>query len=203
MREAFTFLAVLSLWKDKAVAVVKARMGRFESRSGRWWRYFATPIVVTIAACSGGGDGGPPVHGPSGSLTFTSCTVPDGGASCPGSVGWTTSNAVMPRLSVDGVTLSEEASGTISLDLPGHFVDVVLADGEVTLDSVKFRGVCESASAWDGAVCTPYSIRLDERIPTTFLENGEPVELEVVMFKPFGPGRTFACHRQHRGASSH
>ncbi|NJN71121.1 MAG: hypothetical protein HC801_13190, partial [Nitrospira sp.] len=86
----------------------------------------------------------------------------------------------MPRLTVDGETLSEEASGTVNLDLPGNFIDVVLADGSVTLDSVTFRGVCESASAWDGAVCTPYSIRLDERIPTTFLENRQPVELEVV-----------------------
>ncbi len=145
-------------------------------------------IVLTIAACGGGGDGGTSVRGPSGSLTFESCTVPDGEASCPGSISWTTSNADMPRLSVDGVTLSEEASGTVNLDLPGDFIDVVLADGGVTLDSVTFRGVCESASAWDGAVCTVYSIRLDERISTTFLENGEPVQLEVVIFKPLGPG---------------
>jgi len=192
MRDAITSLAVISLYfgglKDKAIAVGKTRMSRFENRSNRWWRCIAAPIVLTFAACGGGGDGGTSVPGPSGSLTFASCTVPDGEASCPGSISWTTSNADMPRLSVDGVTLSEEASGTINLDLPGDFVDVVLADGGVTLDSVTFRGVCESASVWDGAVCATYSIRLDERIPTTFLENGEPVELEVVIFKPFGPG---------------
>lgn len=59
MREAFKFLAVLSLWKDEAVTVLKARMGQFEGRLDGWWRYIAAPIVVTIAACSGEGDGGP------------------------------------------------------------------------------------------------------------------------------------------------
>lgn len=58
MRDAITFLAVFSLWKDKAVATVKTRMSRFESRSGRWWCCITAPIVLTLAACGGGGDGG-------------------------------------------------------------------------------------------------------------------------------------------------
>lgn len=114
--------------------------------------------------------------------------MPAGQASCEGSISWSTSNASAPRLSVDGEVLSEQASGTVLVDLPGDFVDVVLADGGVTLDAVTFRGLCETASAWDGAACTTYSIRLDERAATPFVEYGMAVELEVVIFKPFGPG---------------
>lgn len=147
----------------------------------------ASLVVLGLAACGGGG-GGSDISAPSGSLTIASCEVPAGQATCPGSISWTTQNAEAPALVVDGVTLSEQASGTVNLDLPGDFIDAVLVDGARTLDSVTFRGVCESASAWDGAVCTVYSVRLDERIPTTFLENGAPVELEVVIFKPFGSG---------------
>lgn len=192
MRAAITQLVVIvqsfGHLKNRTMAFGKRKVSRLLSRLTRWRSCIVAPIVLTFAACGGGGDGGVSMPGPSGSLTFVSCTVPNGEASCPGSISWTTSNSEMPRLTVDGETLSEEASGTVNLDLPGEFIDVVLADGGVMLDSVTFRGVCVSASAWDGAVCTPYSIRLDERIPTTFLENGEPVELEVVMFKPFGAG---------------
>lgn len=38
------------------------------------------------------------------------------------------------------------------------------------------------------AACTPYAVRLDERAPTPFVEQGSPVELEVVIFKPEGAG---------------
>jgi dienelactone hydrolase len=115
--------------------------------------------------------------------------VPTGQPSCPGSISWTTLNATAPSLSVDGAVLSDQSSGTVNLDLPGDFINVVLADGAETLDSITFRGVCETASAWDGDFCTTYALRLDERAPTPFVENGVAVELEVVIFKPPGPGR--------------
>ena len=89
---------------------------------------------------------------------------------------------------LNGLILAEQPSGTATVTLPGDFVDVVLADGAVTLDSVTFRGRCETASAWDGAACTTYAMRLDERATTAFVENGMAVELEVVIFKPFGSG---------------
>lgn len=145
-----------------------------------------TMVLVVLVACGSGGGNDTSVS--RGSLTVESCEVPSGQATCPGSISWTTQNAAVPALLVDGVVVSEQASGTVSLDLPGDFIDVVLVDGDNTLEAITFRGLCESASAWDGTVCTVYSVRLDERIPTTFFENGEPVELEVVMFKPFGPG---------------
>jgi dienelactone hydrolase len=114
--------------------------------------------------------------------------VPEGEASCDGTIRWTTVNAAAPRLTLDGVVLSEQASGTVTVALPGDFVDAVLSDGTRTLDSITFRGLCETASAWDGAFCTAYGVRIDERASTPFVEGGQPVELEVVMFRPFGPG---------------
>jgi len=164
-------------------------MNRFENWPSRLRCCLAASVVITLAACGGGdGAGGNAPGGPSGNLTFTSCSVPAGQPSCPGSISWTTLNANAPTLSVDGVTLSDQGSGTVNLDLPGDFINVVLADGGETLDTVTFRGVCETASAWDGALCTTYSIRLDERASTPFVENGAAIELEVVIFKPFGPG---------------
>jgi len=139
-----------------------------------------------VAGCGGGGGGGSP--GPTGTITITSCTVPEGEASCDGSIRWTTENAAAPRLTLDGVALSEQASGVVTVALPGDFVDAVLSDGTRTLDSITFRGLCETASAWDGAFCTAYGVRIDERASTPFVEGGQPVELEVVMFRPFGPG---------------
>lgn len=162
-------------------------MNTFEKLPKRFWRYLAASAFLGLGACGGGGGGNSPLT-PSGSLTFTSCEVPAGQASCQGSISWTALNAGSPNLSVDGVTLSDQSRGTVTIDLPGDFINVVLSDGGATLDSVTFRGVCASASAWDGALCTTYSIRLDERATTPFVENGAAVELEVVIFKPFGPG---------------
>ncbi len=153
----------------------------------RLWHILAVSVVLALAGCGGGGSGNAP-RDPSGNLTFTSCTVPAGQPSCPGSISWATFDANAPSLSVDGVIISDQASGTMNLDLPGDFIKVVLADGGQTLDEVTFRGVCETASAWDGSSCTTYSIRLDERASTPFVEGGQAVELEVVIFKPFGPG---------------
>lgn len=147
-------------------------------------------VAGLLPACGGGGSGGGPAPVPpvSGSVSFTSCTVPAGQSSCQGSVSWTTANATTPQVTLDGTVLSTQASGTEAVSLPGDFIDLVLTNGTTTLDSVTFRGVCETASAWDGAACTTYSIRLDERATTPFVENGQPVELEVVLFKPFGQG---------------
>jgi dienelactone hydrolase len=145
----------------------------------------AAVLLWALAGCGGGGGSGPT---PTGKLTITSCTLPEGAASCDGTIGWSTANAASPRLTLDGVVLSEQPSGTVTVALPGDFVDAVLSDGTRTLDSVTFRGRCETASAWDGSQCTAYGVRLDERAPTPFFEDGQPVELEVVIFRPFGSG---------------
>lgn len=164
---------------------IMASLNKLRQYFGAWRLCVGAVAIGSLAACGGGGSS---TSTPGGSLTFTSCMVPAGQASCQGSISWSTLNANAPQLLVDGVILSEQASGTVAVTLPGDFVDVVLSDGAVRLDSVTFRGVCETASAWDGAACATYSIRLDERAATPFVEDGVAVELEVVIFKPFGPG---------------
>lgn len=50
------------------------------------------------------------------------------------------------------------------------------------------RSACASGSAWDGTQCRPFAVRLEERVPTPFLEGGRPVSLELVLFRPPGSG---------------
>lgn len=44
--------------------------------------------------------------------------------------------------------------------------------------------VCGSTSVLDNGACRVFAERIDARATTPFTENGEPVELEVVLFKP-------------------
>ncbi len=48
---------------------------------------------------------------------------------------------------------------------------------------------CDSTSYLEDGVCRTFAVRIDERAPTTFVENGESVELEVVLFRPMDEGR--------------
>lgn len=45
---------------------------------------------------------------------------------------------------------------------------------------------CNSTSYLINGACEPFAERLDERAATPFFEDGAPVELEVVLFKPLG-----------------
>ncbi|MEJ2513678.1 MAG: CocE/NonD family hydrolase [Gammaproteobacteria bacterium] len=141
--------------------------------------------VALLAACGGGGGGSPEA---SGTLSFTACVIPEGGAACEATVNWSTRNAGAVSVTVDGETLAEGTSGATPLVLSGDVVTVALVDGTTTLDSARVRGPCETATAWDGSRCTVYAVRLDERANTPFVEDGRAVELEVVLFKPAGDG---------------
>ena len=44
--------------------------------------------------------------------------------------------------------------------------------------------VCDSTSVLEGGACRVFAERIDARATTPFTENGEPVELEVVLFRP-------------------
>jgi len=61
-------------------------------------------------------------------------------------------------------------------------------DGQVTLPE-PVGDPCDSTSVLDDGSCRTFSVRIDTRAPTPFLENGEPVELEVVLFRPLADGR--------------
>lgn len=48
--------------------------------------------------------------------------------------------------------------------------------------------VCNATSFEENGVCRTFAERLDERAPTPFTDGGQPVSLEVVLFKPLTPG---------------
>ncbi len=48
---------------------------------------------------------------------------------------------------------------------------------------------CDSKSVPDNGVCRAFAVREDARASTPFIENGQPVTLEVVLFKPLEEGR--------------
>lgn len=48
---------------------------------------------------------------------------------------------------------------------------------------------CDSVSILENGVCRTFAVRLDERAETPFVENGQPVTLEIVLFRPLEPGR--------------
>lgn len=56
---------------------------------------------------------------------------------------------------------------------------------------------CDSTSILDNGVCRPFAVRLDERASTPFSENGQPVTLEMVLFKPLADGRYPAIMFNH------
>lgn len=47
---------------------------------------------------------------------------------------------------------------------------------------------CDSTSVEENGACRTFAERLDERAPTPFTEGGQPVTLEVVLFKPLTAG---------------
>ena len=63
---------------------------------------------------------------------------------------------------------------------------------------------CATGSVLDDGVCRPVAERIDARAPTPFVENGRPVELEVVLFKPPGEDRfpTLVFHHGSTGNGS-
>lgn len=48
---------------------------------------------------------------------------------------------------------------------------------------------CDSTSFLDGGVCRQFAVRIDARAETSFVEDGQPVSLEVVLFRPIDEGR--------------
>lgn len=60
------------------------------------------------------------------------------------------------------------------------------ADAVVT-EPIDLR--CDSVSYPENGECKVFAERIDDRAPTPFTENAEPVELEVVLFRPLTEGR--------------
>ena len=49
-------------------------------------------------------------------------------------------------------------------------------------------GVCAAGSTWNGAACRAFATVSTVRAPTPFVEDGKPVEFEVVLYAPPGSG---------------
>lgn len=63
---------------------------------------------------------------------------------------------------------------------------------------------CDAASVPENGACRAIAVRMDERAPTPFVENGQQIELEVVLFRPLGNGRypTVVFHHGSTGNGS-
>ena len=62
------------------------------------------------------------------------------------------------------------------------------SDG-VTRQPEPVDPVCDSVSVPEDGVCRVFAERIDARATTPFVEDGEPVELEVVLFRPLAGER--------------
>ena len=163
-------------------------------RGGGW----ALIAALWLAGCAQGA--GTDTPSAAGALDLAGCVIAEGAASCPASIGWTTTNADAPRLVVGDATLSTAPSGRLTVTVSTAAETVRLFDGNQALDEDVVRGACVSASAWDGGGCRAFAERLDERAPTPSVEGGRPVTLEVVVFRPFGSG-PFPALTFHHGST--
>ena len=107
---------------------------------------------------------------------------------------WTSSSRPHRVLSGGAAFASLLALTLISCGGPAPSATVPAAAAAAT------PSACPSASAWDGAVCRPFAERVTVRAPTPFTENGRSVTLEVVLFRPFGPG-PFPAVMFHHGST--
>lgn len=140
-----------------------------------------------LAGCSGSGGSthSPP---PSGSLTVTPCEIAAGASSCTATVAWTTVGAAAPTVLLGSATLARSAVGSSAIALGAATQSVTLLDGARRLDEKSVAGTCVPASSWDGQLCRVFALRATERAPTPFVEGGQDVTLEVVLYRPLGEG---------------
>lgn len=157
-------------------------------------------LLAWLCLGSCGGGSGPGVPSATGALDVDGCLIAEGAASCAASIAWTATNAIAPRLVAAGATLATTPAGSVMVPVSTTARSVLLFDGDLPLAEDVVRGACVSASAWDGGRCRAYAERLDERAPTPFVEDGRPLSLEVVIFRPFGPG-PFPAPTFHHGST--
>lgn len=88
------------------------------------------------------------------------------------------------------------------------FVLLVLAGcggggGPVTVNE-PIGDSCNATSVFENGACRTFAIQINERAQTPFTENGESVDLEVVLFRPLDEGRypTIVFHHGSTGNGS-
>lgn len=77
-------------------------------------------------------------------------------------------------------------------------------DGRQAVLPEPIKDNCNELSIPENGTCRSIAVRLDERMPTPFVENGQPVSLEVVLFKPLEGSRypTIVFHHGSTGNGS-
>lgn len=75
--------------------------------------------------------------------------------------------------------------------------------GPVTIDE-PVADECDATSVLENGTCRTFAVLVNERAPTPFTEDGDPVSLEVVLFKPPVDGRypTIVFHHGSTGNGS-
>jgi dienelactone hydrolase len=99
-----------------------------------------------------------------------------------------TSGANSPMLLLGSATLSTTPSGSTTVALSAVAQTLTLLDGSARLDEKTIAAPCVSASSWDGNACRAFAVRSSARAPTPFVEGGQAVTLEVVIYRPLGAG---------------
>src|SRR5690606_30817052 len=138
-----------------------------------------------LAACGGSGAPEPSAPAPTGSIAFlTRCTIEVDESSCPVMIDWTSVNAAAPQVLLDGAAAATGAAGAATLDVGHGDITVELVDGAAVLASNSIRIRCVGEADWDGSACRQVVDKVVEFAPTPFVEDGDAVFLEVVLYRP-------------------
>jgi len=78
------------------------------------------------------------------------------------------------------------------------------SDGGMTVLPEPVADNCSAVSIPENGTCRTIAVQLDERMPTPFVENGQPVSLEVILFQPLEGERfpTIVFHHGSTGSGS-
>jgi dienelactone hydrolase len=146
-------------------------------------------IAGVLAGCGGGsGSGADSAARATGTLTVTDCVIGEGASSCQATINWVTSRTTEPTVLLGGTIVASSPAGSVTASLGTTRQTVILLEGSTRLDEKTIGGTCVSASSWDGSACRAFAVRSVDRAPTSFIEAGKPVTLEVVVYRPPGPG---------------
>lgn len=154
------------------------------------WRLAPLLVGGLLAACGGGSEpgGAQPVEA-SGTLAAPfRCTIEVDESACGIEVSWTSANATTPRVLLDDQPVADGASGSSPLQVTHGVSVVALVDGTTTLASESIVTRCVGEADWDGVACRRVVTKITEFAPTPFTHDGEPVFLEVVMYRPMSAG---------------
>lgn len=143
--------------------------------------FFITAIAAGATACGSGGST-PPAAG--GMLTAGDCTIAANAMTCAVTVTWSATAANQARLTANGAVVSTDAAGSQAVPIGNGVTEFRLENGGALLAAATAHAGCASASDWDGQRCLPFAIRSVERAATPFVENGQAVTLEVVIYEP-------------------